>query len=643
MKTLFRKSLLLAMAAASSSVSAQDDASASGEAAPAVAQTPPVNISGQNIFSVPSLKKQWDAQAVLNQREDKIAFMTSDEDVVIVQSISGLVTVMNAENGRQYWSTLVGRRGDTSLPATTDSELVTIMTGPVVHAFEKFTGKKLFSYRLPHNPASAPVIVRREISYGGVPRMARFFYVPTLDGSVVAFDIDLLERLGRLGTLPPDAARAEQWRFIVGEDISFGIVAGTDRLAFGTSAGNLFSTGIFGGAAGKARFQVLLESPVSAPVALSVRGADERVITATEDGRLFCVDLKSSGEMIWDRSIGVPVQQSMLTLKDDLFFVTHNGVLSKHSVVSGDSALIEQGTGSVAAQSESKPGEVRSYGASVEVNIHGLTEFAPFQIANRSTGQEIRSLTLDLTKLPLTFVASEQDAAVPQLKVLANGEELTGMRSMALSPDRKLLTLEFSDFAPDELLYLQLELEHPEVPSWQIRDTHLAGATVKALVSPKRVATSVSTEAFPPRTISGQLATTSLPWSVSGVRQIVAASETTLYYMDLYGRLIGVNRNSSEPVFSMEMDEHGLRPFNDRTDRVLTITQSGRVSSFAERRIEFGILAIPAGGGITWVVAPKAELSVDFARYHKNPGERPISPEVPAKDPKPAAPAEGQG
>ena len=631
------------MAAASPSVSAQEDASVAADTASAVQQTPPTNASGQNIFSVPSLKKQWEAQAVLNQREDKIAFMTSDEDVVIVQSMSGLVTVMNAENGRQYWSTLVGRRGDTSLAATTDSELVTIMTGPIVHCFEKFTGKKLFSYRLPHNPASAPVLVRREISWGGVPRMARLFYVPTLDGSVVAFDIDLLARLGRLGTLPPDAARAEQWRFIVGEDISFGIVAGTDRLAFGTSAGNLFSTGVFGGAAGKARFQVLLESPVSAPVTLSVRDTDERVITATEDGRLFCVDLKSSGEMLWDLSVGVPIRQSMLTLNDDLFFVTHNGVLSKHSVVSGDAVHVERGTGAVASQSESRPGEVRSYGASVEVNIDGLTEFAPFQIANRSTGQEIRSLSLNLTKLPLTFAASEQDPAVPQLKVLSNGEELTGLRSMVLSPDRKILTMEFSDFAPEELLYLQLELEHPEIPSWQIRDTHLAGTTVKALVSPKRVASSVSTEAFPPRTISGQLATNRAPWRVSGVRQIVAASESTLYYVDLYDRLIGVDRNSAEPVFSMELDEHGLRPFNDRTDRVLTITQSGRVTSFAERRIEFGIVAIPAGGGITWAVTPKAELTFDFARFHRNPGERPISPEVPAKDPKPAAPAEGQG
>jgi hypothetical protein len=93
----------------------------------------------------------------------------------------------------------------------------------------------------------------------------------------------------------------------------------------------------------------------------------------------------------------------------------------------------------------------------------------------------------------------------------------------------------------------------------------------------------------------------------------------------------------------MEMDEHVLLPFNDRTDRILTITQSGRVSSFAERRIEFGIMAIPAGGGVTWAVTPTAELSVDFARYHRNPGERPISPEVPAKDPKPAAPTAEQG
>ena len=643
MKTLFRKSLLLAMAAASSPLSAQEQAPAGSEAAPAVAQTPPTDVTGQNIFSIPDLKTQWEAQAVLNQREDRIAFMTSDEDVVVVQSQTGLVTVLNAENGRQYWSTLVGRRGDVSMPATTDSELVTIMTGPVVHAFEKFTGKKLFSYRLPHNPASTPVLVRREISWGGVPRMARFFYVPTLDGSVVAFDIDLLSRLGRLGTLPPDVARAEQWRFIVGEDVPFGLVAGNDRLAFATSAGNLFSTGMFGGTAGKARFQALLKSPVSAPVALSVRGTDERVVTATQDGRLYCVDLNSSGALLWSLSLGVPVQQSMLTVGDDLFLVTHDGVLAKHSIVSGDSAQLQRGTGAVASQSESRPGELRSYGASVEVHLDGLTEFSPFRIANRSTGQQIRSFTLDLSKLPLTFAASESDPAVPDLKVLSDGQARTGLRSMTLSPDQKILTLEFSEFDPDELLYLQLELEHSEVPSWQIRDTHLAGAVVKALVAPPRVGTSGVSEAFPPRTISGQLETRTEPWIVRGVRQLVATSDTTLYFLDLYNRLVGVDRQSAEPVFRMDLDEHGLRPFNDRTDRVITISQSGRVTSLAERRIEYGVVALPLGGGITWAIGPRAELNVDFARYHKHPSERPIMPDVPAKDPQPAAAADEQG
>ncbi|MFM8479068.1 MAG: PQQ-binding-like beta-propeller repeat protein, partial [Planctomycetaceae bacterium] len=278
---------------------AQDDAADAASQAPAEVTQSMSSGTGPLVVSMPRLKKLWDAQAVLNQRNDKTAWVTSDEYVVVVQSMRGLVTVLNAENGREYWSTQVGSAEDVSLPAVTDRELVCVVCGPTLNVFAKFSGKQLFSWRLPEMPSSAPSLVRREVVRGGLTRVVRWIFVPLLDGSVVAYDVDILERYGRLGTLPKDVWRAEQWRFVAGEGIRHGLTVGDDRIAFATSVGNVFGLDMFGARAGKARFQVLTRSSSSTATLLSKIENSETLFATTADGRLFSVDLRSSGNVLW--------------------------------------------------------------------------------------------------------------------------------------------------------------------------------------------------------------------------------------------------------------------------------------------------------------------------------------------------------
>lgn len=636
--------LLFLFCTLSSPLVAQDESADAASQSPAEVPQSVSAGTGPLIVSMPRLKKLWDSQAVLNQRNDKAAWVTSDEYVVVVQSMRGLVTVLNAENGREYWSTQVGSAEDVSLPAVTDRELVCVVCGPTLNVFAKFSGKQLFSWRLPEMPSSVPTLVRREVVRGGLTRVVRWIFVPLLDGSVVAYDVDILERYGRLGTLPKDVWRAEQWRFVAGEGIRHGLTVGDDRIAFATSVGNVFGLDMFGARAGKARFQVLTRNSSSTATLLSKLENSETLFATTADGRLFSVDLRSSGNVLWSLGLQSAVRHPMFTSGRDLFLLMEDGVLAKLDVRSGDAAPKRSGTGVVLSHSQPRAGELRAYGASLEVAIEGFSSFHPLKIANRSAGQEVRSLTLDLSRTPLTFTASVDDPAVASFESLGNGSEVTGLSSSTLSADRKQMTLNFTSFQPEDLLYLKLDIEHPDMPAWKISDLNFAGIDVSAQVAPLRSTVDVSgavvLQSFPPQTISGRTATRLEPWKVPGITQVLAFTDNAIYCLDRNGTVLAVNRETSEVLGEQRLPEAEIRIFNDRTDRVIMSTLSGRVSAWAESRVMLGLMPLPTPAGLTWVLGPEAEVSAEFAKFHSSPQARPVMPEVPDQEPPAEVPAD---
>ncbi|MFO0976659.1 MAG: PQQ-binding-like beta-propeller repeat protein [Planctomycetaceae bacterium] len=660
MKRLLRTGMMLtALGSGSHFAMAQEETdTAAADAAPA--QAPVIDpskesLDGKLVFSLPTLEKKWESQAVINSSRDKIAHLVVDEDVIIVQSNTGLVTVFNAENGRKYWSSQVGRNDEVSVPAATDSQMLVISTGLSIHAFDKFSGLRLFSYSLPHVATAAPTLARREITEGDNVRIARWLSLPVSDGSVVTYDVDILERTGKLGTLPPKVAKAMSWRFATSEIIPFPIVAGDDRLIFATQFGNVHCVDMMGADAGESRFQFILRHGTSAPP-LSVRlNNHEYFLAASTDNRLFCAVLKQfqeavkdgyvttpSGTVLWTIPLSRNISQPMMVVGSDLFFVTDDGVLQKHSVVNGDPALINEGVSAVVTEAESLKGALRPYGASVEFEADGLLEFSPIRVANRSTGQIVRSITIDLTKTPLVFRGTADDAAIPRLDVEGDSGLVTGLRSSTLSPDGKLLTLEFNSFQPNDLFYFHPDLGHTDLGDIKLTAEMLDGADIKVLVAPERtvVASNASvdgdTQAFPPRTLKGNFRRQDVAWKINGVKKLLAVSDTSVYYLDKNHQIVAVTRHAADQPVSISGNEYNIHQFNDRTDRVIVSSVSGSVALFAERRIELGILPLPLANGVYWTTFPKVELDPEFARFHRDPGGQPITIDVPKKDPAPA-------
>lgn len=591
---------------------------------------------GKTIYNVATLKPLWEAQAVINTSRDKVVHISMDEEVVILQSSAGVVTAINAESGRRFWSAQVGRNDEVAMKATTDSQLVAIVVGPVIHAFDKFSGQKLFAHRLPNTASSGPLITRREVTIGSRVQVTRRIFIPMADKSVIAYDVELLEYKGRRGTLKPGVARAADWRFACGELVRYAPVAGQERLAFATDMGNIFALAMTGASKGQTQFEFLMNSNSTAPLTVVTRDDNESLLAACDNNRLFCIDLKTDGTMRWTIPTAYPVYEPICVVDNEVFVVSSDGELLKFSLATGAPIEVSDGASALVSQTEGLSGQLPAYGAAVEVYCQGLLEFNPIHIVNRSTGQTVNSVVLDLPKTgQLSFVADAENQ--PEVRVSDRSRRVTGMTNAVLSDDRRSLTINFTNFNPEEEFEFHVGLEHAEIPWSGLSHKELFGSDVRATVSPLRAQVAASAapraEPLPPRTIIGRFSDVSRPWRVSGVKSLVAITANAAYFVDINDQVVSVSRENADSPMATPTRDYQIRINNCLTDRVFLCTDSGRVACFTESRIQIGALPFPAAGGLTWLYYPQTALSPDFAVYHQNPGGRPLMPDVPKHDP----------
>lgn len=279
-----------------------------------------------------NLDVRWTAQTVLNAGRDKIRHVTNDEELVFVQSTAGVVTALNAENGRRMWSAQVGLTDEFSMAAVTNKDTILIVTGPVVNGLNKFTGDELFQYHLSSQPSDTPAM--DEYS----------FFIPLMDGSVAGYSLKTLTHLERFGNLPAGVARPMAWRFVCGDRVRFSPVPGTEAIAVATESGSLHAMHGTGAQAGKALYQLLLRSPMSAPLVSVRRGSKESLIAVSADNRVFSIGFTRGARMLWTWPLSRPVTETPVAIGDDVFITTNGSGLIVLSLDEGRPQTAEDGT-----------------------------------------------------------------------------------------------------------------------------------------------------------------------------------------------------------------------------------------------------------------------------------------------------------
>ncbi|MEO2025092.1 MAG: PQQ-binding-like beta-propeller repeat protein [Fuerstiella sp.] len=277
----------------------------------------------QDVLSTDALQRmglevRWNSQSVLNVRRDIVSFVTNDEEILYVQSSAGVLTAINAENGRRLWTAQVGRTDEATMAVVSNSDLVLVLAGPAIYGYNKFTGAQMLEFRLPGQPSAGPALTENTV------------LIPLHGGAIYAYSIGVLEYLYRYGTLPEDVAVPQLWRFICAEGIIHPPVVGEEAFAFVTEAGNMYTVNIGGIEKGRARYQLLFDTPASAPLAITDNASSSSVLMLTDDNIAFSVDL-ITGTTEWTYPLGRPMTQAPVTVGDHVYVVTEDGTLTNIS------------------------------------------------------------------------------------------------------------------------------------------------------------------------------------------------------------------------------------------------------------------------------------------------------------------------
>ena len=287
-------------------------------------QTSPVNAQGsRHASALPSrqmldrygLERAWWSQAMIDPQRDRVRYITVDEELVYVQTRTGMVSAFENETGKLIWSALLGRPDDPSFPIASNETVAMVVTGLDIFAVEKFTGKVLWELRAPSSPSTSPAVDEDRV------------YLGFLDGSVYAMDLKKVRELYAERRLPAWSFQTVAWRYSTGKEVTTPPITNGYVVNFASRDGSLYTV-----SASKREllFQFETDAPVSAPIASSNRF----LFMASEDFNFYCLD-RVSGKISWEFVSGLPVRLQPRIISEHVFLMPVRGGIHCLSVKSG--------------------------------------------------------------------------------------------------------------------------------------------------------------------------------------------------------------------------------------------------------------------------------------------------------------------
>jgi len=253
------------------------------------------------------LERMWFNQATLNPSRDRVQHLVADENVVIVQSRSGVVTTFDITNGRKLWAVQPARVDAISFPAVTNDDLVLIVSGMSMYALQKFTGKLAWSFKLPSSPSTSPGVDDERV------------YVGARDGSVYAFNLKRINKYFNERLLPQFSGQTMDWRYKAFKEITTPPISTGRVVNFASRGGSLYSVTTTDR---KLSFQFETDFPISAPMAESER----YLFLPSEDFKLYCLN-KENGVTRWVYNAGLEIRKQPQVIEQDVFLTPDHGGL----------------------------------------------------------------------------------------------------------------------------------------------------------------------------------------------------------------------------------------------------------------------------------------------------------------------------
>ncbi|HEX5442908.1 MAG TPA: PQQ-binding-like beta-propeller repeat protein, partial [Pirellulales bacterium] len=149
---------------------------------PAEAARPVTGVIPQEAAQRAGLVRAWVARVELNGGRGRIAHISVQAGLVMVQTDQATLQVFDAETRRLLWTAHVGRRGSvTTAPAATDRFLAST-NGGNLYLFDRASGRPLWQKKLASVPSAGPTIGHDRV------------YVPLISGTLTTFRLPVPNR-----------------------------------------------------------------------------------------------------------------------------------------------------------------------------------------------------------------------------------------------------------------------------------------------------------------------------------------------------------------------------------------------------------------------------------------------------------------
>jgi len=245
------------------------------------------------------LQRAWWAHAALDSLRDRVKYFTSDEQVTLLQSATGMVTAFDNATGHRRWAVQVGGVTEVRFQAVTNEQLVVIVSGTAMYALDKKSGDVAWQVEIPAAASTAPGMDDTRA------------YVGSVNGNVYAFDLKFLDRVSKNPQLAQDVYKSMAWQYRTGARILFPPVSTGTVVTFASADSSLYG---LAAADRTLRFQFESDQPLSAPIAQ----VGNLIFIATEDRKVYCLNA-NTGAIKWELLSGLQLRQSPRIVGDHVF------------------------------------------------------------------------------------------------------------------------------------------------------------------------------------------------------------------------------------------------------------------------------------------------------------------------------------
>jgi outer membrane protein assembly factor BamB len=252
----------------------------SGRAAPLIPQSHAIRCG---------LKRAWFAQVGSLQTTGPVNHVRYSGGLLLVQTVGGILTGLDAETGRTLWAVQVGPRGRQTTEAAANNGYVAVVNGSTLYVLDRSNGAVLWNRRLGGAPGAGPAVSDTHV------------FVPMVDGKIEGYAV-------------VGGEKGSPWVYKSAGRVLVPPMATAQSVSWTTEQGYFY---VADPAAQGIRYRLETSKAIHARPGHWT----PNLYAGSIDGSVYGVD-EVSGRMLWKFAIGDAIYEPPVAVQDKVFTVS---------------------------------------------------------------------------------------------------------------------------------------------------------------------------------------------------------------------------------------------------------------------------------------------------------------------------------